>query len=518
MMLRRVTWICLLIVAWGAVPIAQGQVRCAAVDRVFAPVDMAAFALVQDYGVRSPRHDGRYHTGEDWALLDGNTRGQPVRAIANGVVTYAYDQGWGKDGGVIILEHTLADESTVYSVYGHLAATESTPFPNGNACVSAGDVIGLIGDARPSAHLHFEIRVSNGRSPGQGYTWVYPNEEGYRRPSQFLQNTSAELDRTVNWVTRLNRETSYTTPPLALNDNSLLVPNGAQIARILPDGRQLWRKTYERDIVAVRGFEGNPFAYFNDGLVHQIFAVDGTLGDFWRVNAPLAGAPFEMDDLLVFPASTGGLLAVDVRRREIAWEAANVPMFTQVTRGAQVMTLQTHTSELVTLSVNSRAPLDTAHVRNGASITVSSDGTLIVYTQGGLWRILADGVWQAVDYDVPAPKPHGAIATSSNGDLLLFDGEAVRSYAQNGVQQWAFDVPGTRGRAALTEIDGRTLLYTTNGDIAVVSPLGKVCQLKVWGHPGAYLWHHMGDDDTLRVMIGGTLTGINWQRFSRECE
>ena len=110
---------------------ARAQTICPQVDRVTPPVDPAAFALVQDYGVRSPRHEGRYHTGEDWALHEASSLGQPVRAVANGTVTYAYPQGWGRDGGVVILEHALPNDTTVYSVYGHLIETDGSPFPAG---------------------------------------------------------------------------------------------------------------------------------------------------------------------------------------------------------------------------------------------------------------------------------------------------------------------------------------------------------------------------------------------------
>lgn len=496
---------------------AQAQGTCPPVDRVLPPIDMNAFTIMQDYGVRSPRHDGRYHAGEDWALRDGAARGQPVRAIANGTATYSYPQGWGRDGGVVILEHRLPDDTVLYSVYGHLMQTADAPFPPGSACVSAGDVIGLIGDARPTAHLHFEIRVSNGRSPGQGYTWEYPNQLGYRRPSRVLQNWQAELNRNVEWVTNLSSETGYSTPPLPLSDNSLLIANSAQIARILPDGRQLWRKTYEQNVMAVRGFQGAAFAYFSDGLVQQITYDAGNLGELWQINAPIAAAPFEMNDEVVFLSPTGGLFAVNVRQREITWEVPNIPAFDEVWLGAQVIGIKTTDQRLLTYARSNWNPLDEATLDNGVHATVLPDGTIMVYTAGGLWQILADGVWQLAEFDVPLPHAHGAIATSANGELLLYDGTAVSSYARNGVQQWTVNVPDVSGEVKLTDIDGRTLLYSTGGDVVTVSPLGKVCRIKVWGTSGAYLWHNLGDDDILRVMIGGSLVGINWQLFSRDC-
>jgi len=240
--------------------VAQGT--CDPVTRVVSPVDMNAFTRVQDYAVRSARHDGRYHSGEDYALVDGGMlQGTPVRAMASGRVTYAYGEGWGRDGGVVILAHEMPNEVTYYSLYGHVAAPDENGFPAGGACVGAGDVIGVIGQASPAPHLHFEIRTGTGagRSPGAGYTVPYPNAEGYRRPSRFIVNWQARLSRPVNWVTDMSREQGFDTPPLVLDDNSLIVINGTRIERILPDGRQLWRTNLDREAVAALGFQGQTY-------------------------------------------------------------------------------------------------------------------------------------------------------------------------------------------------------------------------------------------------------------------
>ncbi|QLQ31821.1 MAG: M23 family metallopeptidase [Candidatus Thiothrix singaporensis] len=65
-----------------------------------------------------------YHPGVDFNK-DGTTGdgdlGQPVYAVANGIVTFSGDGGasW---GNIILIEHTLPDGSKVWSQYGHVKA------------------------------------------------------------------------------------------------------------------------------------------------------------------------------------------------------------------------------------------------------------------------------------------------------------------------------------------------------------------------------------------------------------
>src|SRR5262249_40301242 len=68
----------------------------------------------QDFGQNT-------HLGEDWNKnTGGNTDcGEPVYAIADGVVTYAQDAGPGW-GNVVIVEHTLPSGEKVESLYGHM--------------------------------------------------------------------------------------------------------------------------------------------------------------------------------------------------------------------------------------------------------------------------------------------------------------------------------------------------------------------------------------------------------------
>lgn len=505
----------LILTLWGMMTTtANAQGQCPVVDRVVSPVDPDGFIIVQDYGVRSVRHEGRYHAGEDWVLPNGTSEGQPVRAVANGRVTYAYPQGWGDDGGVVILEHTLPDERILYTLYGHLQEANGITFPAGTSCVSAGDIIGVISDARPVAHLHLEVRVSNGRSPATGYTDTPPDEAGYRRPSQTLTNISAQLNRTVDWVTTIPPQVQ--SDPVVLNDNSILVLEPRSISRILPDGRLFWRTSLDRPAVALSTSQGSTLIHYADGIIQRI-TPDGTLDEFWQTNTRPIGAPFALDTFLIFPQADNTLIGLDDRRRDTTWTANNIPPFTHATLTTQLIGLRDANHQLTTLSRQGQI-LNRAEFGAWSSLAASPDGTLTAYTETGLWQILTDGVWSPLMTDAPPLVGHSATVTSPNGIMWLFNGETLFAYNRDGTLRQNIPLsPAPHGRATLTATDERPLLITAGGDILTLTDNNTLCRLHIWGKTDGHLWHTWGADGTLRVQIGDTLIGIDASRFTTDC-
>jgi murein DD-endopeptidase MepM/ murein hydrolase activator NlpD len=169
------------------------QVDCGTAETLDYPVDMADYRLVQGFSVPSPRHQGRYHTGEDYAIPGGSSLGQPVRAIGRGVVTYSYTLGWGRDAGGVVLRHTLPDGTRIYSQYGHMAETADIQFPLIGQCVEQGDIVGVIADVRPAPHVHLEVRLAMPDSLGPGYSWVLPGDDEplWLQPSRLIEAYSA---------------------------------------------------------------------------------------------------------------------------------------------------------------------------------------------------------------------------------------------------------------------------------------------------------------------------------------
>ena len=148
-----------------------------------------------DFPVGAPDAAGYYdaqpfrdngHLGCDWnGQGGGNTDlGDPVTAIADGVVRFAEDVGGGW-GNVVRIEHRVRDadgERLVESLYAHLDRIDVTAGQR----VRRGTPIGTLGDAhgRYSAHLHLELRAQPGLPLGGGYA---RDSTGYLDPTAFIR-------------------------------------------------------------------------------------------------------------------------------------------------------------------------------------------------------------------------------------------------------------------------------------------------------------------------------------------
>lgn len=145
------------------------------------------------------------HPAEDWNLSGGDLN-EPIYCVANGIVKEiktvsgtASNAGW-----VVKIEHTLPDNSKIYSLYFHVTTANST---DGSICTSVNDfsiatgdyikrgqMIARIGNTSSfSSHLHFEIR--------DRYTNLYPNGQanGYytnaKSTSWNTYNSSSQISK-----------------------------------------------------------------------------------------------------------------------------------------------------------------------------------------------------------------------------------------------------------------------------------------------------------------------------------
>jgi len=126
-----------------------------------------------------------YHSGEDWNRIDGNDLGEPVYAVANGIVTHIDNQAKS-----LVIKHTAPEGSyfripgkdattnrgtsysypeeyvsAIYSVYIHI---DISPHITKETIVNQGDVIGHIIDPGGGPHLHFEIRHPEAQHSAKG--------------------------------------------------------------------------------------------------------------------------------------------------------------------------------------------------------------------------------------------------------------------------------------------------------------------------------------------------------------
>ncbi len=146
--------------------------RIPTVSSFSAPLGTAhgGFSYVaQDYWEYND-YRGGYHTGVDYNGIGGGDSdlGDPVSAIADGLVLFAGrpSEGW---GNVVILGHRLPNgDKIIQSYYAHLQRRMVLV----GEMVSRGQQIGTVGGS--PAHLHFEIRRGGNLYPGPGYVKEAP--------------------------------------------------------------------------------------------------------------------------------------------------------------------------------------------------------------------------------------------------------------------------------------------------------------------------------------------------------
>ena len=158
---------------WDHVPLADGF------DWPVGPPDATGYYDAQPFGQNR-------HLGEDWNGRGGGDTdlGDPVHAIADGVVTEAWDH-WGGWGQVVRVVHRWREPDgrmrTVESLYAHLDRMDVRD----GQVVKRGQGIGTTGDAHSQylAHLHLELRARPGMPLGPGYS---SDRAGWLDPSVFI--------------------------------------------------------------------------------------------------------------------------------------------------------------------------------------------------------------------------------------------------------------------------------------------------------------------------------------------
>jgi murein DD-endopeptidase MepM/ murein hydrolase activator NlpD len=497
----------------------KAQDQCGIVSSIAFPVDPAAFHIVQGFGVPSPRHQGRYHVGEDYYGGRGLSYGQPVHAIADGRVTYSATTGWGRDGGVVIIEHNFPDGSIAYSMYGHMEQTDTNQFPARYSCVKGGDVVGVVGNARPAPHLHFEIRLNQPDVPGPGYSPELPSTLGWRQASQFVLNWGTWLLPAHAW--HLETGAPLIAPPLEMSDHSLLFLDSTRLRDSTPDGRVLWRINLEKAAVGLSEFEGSPLLIYADGTMQPV-NVDGTLGESWTTGITVDSPPLSVGDLLLFHTPDNRLVALGADLETIVWQLENVPPIRRAFSSPNVIGLMTDSGEMLSISPDGRL-LDQAQLTGLGSMTLGTGGNLLAYTAGGLWQIDTAGAWALTMESVPPGGESSAVLAGTDGRLFLLSGEdtpTLHAYNVDNSLAWEISLPEVGGAAELAQYGNVLLLTTTFGNIiAVQAESGALCnRTQVYGDARAQLWHSMGDDGVLRIAVSEQILGLNWSAFIGGCK
>jgi hypothetical protein len=501
---------------------------CGIVDALDFPLDPALFTIAQDYGAPSPRHQGRYHTGEDWTLRDDPARaqGQFVRAIADGRVLFASPNGWGRDGGVIMLEHAFPDGTTATSLYGHLTDSTGIPFPALYACIERGAILAAIADVRPAPHLHLEIRTESASTPGAGYMWDNPTTLGHRRPSKFITNWRLWLSDAYRWHLDLGDETGAASPPIQLSDDSLIYADRERLARVNANGGVLWRVNLDASPVAWRADDrdGVWVALTNGDLLH--YGADGVQIGAQTLAAPIAaGVVLETGWVLQTPDGT--LLDAPDEGTPIRLAALDPIRAARIS--GDLLIVHTRTDQIVTVRRTDGAILDSAQLRGGAALGVDADGAPLVYSRGGLWRIerrdseiasdLADQiVWTPAPPFAPAGGARAAVYADADG-YTLYDGVNLLRYGRDGGAQWGTPFAGDGAAARLVRRDSYYLLTTDAGTVAAfrVTDGARCGSARAYGDGRSRAWAAWGLDGLLRIHVADQIVALDWRRVVGGC-
>ena len=516
-----------IVITLMSITVTRAQTDCGVVDGIGFPVDTSVFALTQDFAVPSSRHEGRYHTGEDWYGGRDNSVGQAVRAAARGRVTYSSVNGWGRDGGVVILEHTFPNGDVYYTVYGHMSETADYTFPTRLSCVQQGDVIGAVADARPAPHLHFEVRISggtNGTIPGAGYSDLLPYLDGFRNPSKFIVNQQTWLSLWHDWHLMVGTEGNQNenapiSPLITLTDNSVLYLDGIgrTLRRATPDGRVLWRVRLETDAVAVEAWRGNSLLILADGTMQIIDVETGALGETWRVLANFTSTPLIDGNELLFPTPDNSLVRISADRREAIATYGDIPSFSRahiLADGNFAMLTDSNEFHYYTADGNL---LNTAQLRASASFATSWEGRLLVYSQGGLWRVDANGEWSLYIEDAPDGGDSASILVTQER-LYLYTGSRLFAYNRERQLLWEAGTPTISGHAEIASYEDVLLITSNHGDILLVNDAGGFCnQVRIFGNDNAQQWQSLGADNRLRIAIADQILALDWRTFIRPC-
>ena len=120
-------------------------------------------ALIQPVTGTITSRFGRRSSGQHTGLDIANSTGTPIRAVADGTVTYSAYRG--TLGRLVVIQHT----NSVETYYAHC----SKLYVTAGQTVKQGDVIATVGSTGNSTgpHLHLEIRVNGVAKNPQYYLY-----------------------------------------------------------------------------------------------------------------------------------------------------------------------------------------------------------------------------------------------------------------------------------------------------------------------------------------------------------
>ncbi len=405
-------------------PTPQGGGLCGVVDILDFPIDPPDAATVSrpggDFGVFRQRYD-KYHAGEDWGGPSGRQNfGTPVYSIGHGLVMYAQPNGWGRDKGVVIIQHTLPDRRTILSFYGHLDPPSVTL--TAGECIHRGEQVGNIGQPRSSPHLHFEIRTHLPYEPGPGYWPDDPTSAGWLPPSQTIWENRMAYAPGVVWTRPSDNGRSK--PLGQLDENRFLIIEGGQLVELdVNDGRSalpLPENEYPWEDALLLADGSRLVAANRNGQLFALALPD--LTPLWQNDDLDTGVPTLMplpDDGVLLAVRTH-LFALDAEG-ELMWETElpSRPLAWTLTETGLILT--TTGSEGEVFSVDESGVSAFAAPASGL---VAGEDQPFLYTETGIYRLDAAAGTAELVYALPQSFRLGQITALPDGGVLVAHADA----------------------------------------------------------------------------------------------
>lgn len=434
-------------------PFSQPGAPCGLVDIFDFPVgppEGTGFGGGSDFGVFRSRYD-KFHAGEDWWVAGrGNSFGRPVYSIGHGLVTYAHPNGWGRDKGVIIIQHTFINGETILSFYGHLDPPSF--LVSAGDCVTRGEPLAQIGRPRTPPHLHFEIRTQAPYDTLTGYWWEDPTRAGWLPPSATIWTQRIEASPYTFWTRPF--AAANTQGIGVLDDGTWVVLEAGQLLGLNPaNGRVLWRlEREEGDEVFAAALDAHSRVVYVADRVGNLQAISlrqaqtqPVLTLLWQADLHTPGTP------TLLPLAEGGIVAITRQQLwgydtegSLLWNEASVGQLFSWTLTDETLFLTTTEAENPLWQVDGTGLHYWTVPMNGEVVAAADQ--LWFYTRESLYRLNPATSTAELVYTLPRglfslsdalPLPDGGVllahADSYDRRLLRFapDGSLrwERSYA-----------------------------------------------------------------------------------------
>ena len=459
-------------------PVSTGRSRCGEVDRFDFPIDPPNAISVSwgggDFGRFRSRYD-KFHAGEDWGGRGGRSLGTPVYAIGHGVVTYAQPLGWGRDKGVIIIQHVLPQGGTVLSFYGHL--DEESFLVRSGDCVTRGQHLGDIGNPRTPPHLHFEVRTHAPYETLGGYWPEDPRLAGWLWPSQTVWEQRIIGQPVTEWVRTIQAETGIILPVGPYGENRFIMLEDRRFVDLNVTNKR--QRPFGPGFRDEEGAAVDVMAALRHPESDRLYALaaDDRLAA-WRV--PESGTEFEKlwelsiplpTSTAMLPLPDGGVALV---QRNLLWVISADGEIRWEIDMDEIALDWTHSNDRLYLITDGPGDQDgkvwqvsldepPEPIATGSGLIEAQDESDILWLYGrdGLYRLnrLAENRVEAWDkvYDLPQPIANwGDLISLPNGQLLIAhndrDDSRLLLFEPDGTLLWDRSFEAQRGRSQRIEL------------------------------------------------------------------